>query len=618
MSSAVAQPRRSKTLQPTIAATPQVPPLVPAIRSKPPPPPRPLHPIIEIINGYKHFGFSKKWHQVMRNVNLMAYAGQAYVLLGPHGSGKSSILDVILGFSALNNGCINVFGVRPGSKSSGCPGPRVGYTPQSNGLFKQMTINETFKYYGNMLGLKSNYINQRICYLNDLLALPLGKLYISQCDENQKRQISFAIAILHEPELLLLDEPCQGVDPVCRTNIWDHLKTLVEKGVTVFLTTQHLPDANRADRLGILRNGYLLMEGSPAELINDYKENSIETLYTNIYSLRIKKGKLDEKKSIHEHPRVKLERITSHGSEGFLYVEEPGDTNATQNKKQNNKKAPVGFHCPLKFLPNCKRLATLLSRDIRLSFRCYTWLLTVCLVPIILLVLFTFTVGEHPKNLKIGVVNFETHEDCSRQNVSEKYVSCQVLGQIDKNIIQTTDYKKYDDAKSDAYNMKISAILVIGEKFTTQLVRMLAGVVNNKVLEQGNPNTPQLVLQMDMTNKVVATTIERAIKRAVEKYLQMATKQSTVQNATVGYPMVVSINTKLGKLFGFANFRYSQVGKPIFGDENSADTEFICLALTVVFLYYLASFLAATTMVSYRVGHLAVRDYVAGDIFLAI
>lgn len=80
-----------------------------------------------------------------------------------------------------------------------------------------MTINETFKYYGNMLGLKSNYINQRMCYLNDLLALPRGKLYISQCDENQKRQISFAIAILHEPELLLLDEPCQGVDPVCRT-----------------------------------------------------------------------------------------------------------------------------------------------------------------------------------------------------------------------------------------------------------------------------------------------------------------------------------------------------------------------------------------------------------------
>ncbi|KAK9731593.1 ABC-2 type transporter [Popillia japonica] len=99
-----------------------------------------------------------------------------------------------------------------------------------------------------------------------------------------------------------------------------------------------------------------------------------------------------------------------------------------------------------------------------------------------------------------------------------------------------------------------------------------------------------------MTNNVVAATIERTIKRGVEKYLQMATKYSTVQNATVGYPLLV--------------------GEPIYGDEKSSDTEFISLALTVVFLYYLASFLAATTMVSYRVCNIAVRDYVAGVRFI--
>lgn len=77
-----------------------------------------------------------------------------------------------------------------------------------------MTINETFKYYGRMLRLKPKYINERISHLSDLLALPPGKTYIRQCTEGEKRQISFAISILHEPELLLLDEPCQGVDPV--------------------------------------------------------------------------------------------------------------------------------------------------------------------------------------------------------------------------------------------------------------------------------------------------------------------------------------------------------------------------------------------------------------------
>lgn len=322
------------------------------------------------------------------------------------------------------------------------------------------------------------------------------------------------------------------------------MKTLVEKGVTVFLTTQLLPDANRADRLGILRNGYLLMEGSPSELLKDYKEDSIETLYSSIYSLRIKKGKLEEKKSIHEHPRVKLERLTARGSEGFLYVEDPSDM--TVYRSFNPRKRYIGRKFTMKCLPSCKRLLTLIMRDIRSSFRCYTWLLTICFVPIILLVLFTFTVGGHPKNLKIGVVNFETREDCTWANISEKYVSCQVLKQIDSDVIKVTNYERYDDAKSDARSLKISAILVIGEEFTRQLMRVLAVVATKQIGEDDNPNTPQLILQIDMTNNVVAATIERTIKRGVEKYLQMATKYSTVQNATVGYPLLVSIYMNLG------------------------------------------------------------------------
>ncbi|GJQ75809.1 hypothetical protein Trydic_g17878 [Trypoxylus dichotomus] len=514
MSTAATQPQK-----PSQGRAQQGPSSQPQSSTTPSSKPRPLHPLIEIVDGYKHFGMSKKWHQVMRNVNLMAYSGQVYVLLGPHGSGKTTILNVLLGIYRLNYGEAKVFGVAPGDKSYGCPSSRVGYTPQSNGLFKQMTINETFKYYGRMLQLKSSYINERISYLQDLLALPVGKSLISQCSEGEKRQISFAIAILHEPELLLLDEPCQGVDPVARTNMWDHLMSLIKKGVTIFLTTQNLPDATKADRLGVLRSGYLLMEGTPSELLSNYKEGSLETLYTSIYSLKIRKNMITEKKSIHEHPRVRLERLPASGSEGFF-----------------------------------------------------------------------LTVGGHPTNLKVGVVNYEATQEMCRL-AAEVYISCQVLDQIDEDIVRTVIYEKYDMAIRDAFDMKISAILLVGEKLTQQLLRTMADIITNMAARE-NPSTAQLILQIDMTNRIVASAIEHTIKRAVEKYLEKATNDSSVTNATIGYPL--------------------RVGKPIFGDNNSADTEFICLGLTVVFLYHLASFLAAVTMVTYRVWNIAIRDYIAG------
>ncbi|KRT79360.1 hypothetical protein AMK59_7348 [Oryctes borbonicus] len=403
-----------------------------------------------------------------------------------------------------------------------------------------MTINETFKYYGRMLQLKSKYINERISYLHDLLALPVGKSLISQCNDSEKRQISFAIAILHEPELLLLDEPCQGVDPVARTNIWEHLTSLVKKGVTVFLTTQNLSEANKADRLGVLRSGYLLMEGSPFELIADYRETSLESLYTSIYSFRIRKNMITEKKSIHEHPRVKIERLPATGSDGFLYIEEPDDIELKKNKRGKWKSFSTKFSYLkrfLKILPNCKRLGTLLYRDCLLTFRSYLSLLAIFLVPLALVVLFSLTVGGHPANLKVGVVNYEATDEMCRL-AAEVYVSCQVLGQIDKDVVKTVTYEKYDVALRDALNMKISAILLIGEKLTQQLLRTMADIVTNRIFRE-NPSTAQLILQIDMTNRVVASAIEHTIKRAVEKYLEKATNDSRVHNATIGYPLRV-------------------------------------------------------------------------------
>lgn len=296
--------------------------------------------------------------------------------------------------------------------------------------------------------------------------------------------------------------------------------------------------------MGILRSGYLLMEGSPSELMSQYEEKSLESLYTNIYSLKIRKDPtIHEKKSIHEHPRVRLERLPETKSEGFIYIEDESDNKPSINSRELLK-GRRKIKCTylkrfLKILPNCKRVGRVLLRDILVTGRSYIWLLTIFLVPLLLVAIFNCTVGQQPTNLDVGVVNLEASESECQKNAN-KYISCQVLEQIDTHVINIIYYKNYEKAEDDAFKLKVSAILIVGEKFSNQLLRTMANIALNSV-EAENPDTAQLILRLDMTSRILANTIEHEIKRAVEKYLEMATSDTKIQNATIGYPMRVGI-----------------------------------------------------------------------------
>lgn len=168
----------------------------------------------------------------------------------PHGCDKTTVLKIILSVARLNQGTVTVFGFEPSHAKSGIPGIRVGCTPRSCGLHLEFTINEMFRYFGKMLNLYDKYIDERTCLLSNLFTLPPGKRLVKNCSESEKRQMSFAIAVLHEPELLILDEPCTGVDPVLKNSILEHLKLIMSKeDHTIFMTTQNLAEANMADRL---------------------------------------------------------------------------------------------------------------------------------------------------------------------------------------------------------------------------------------------------------------------------------------------------------------------------------------------------------------------------------
>ncbi|CAG2112683.1 unnamed protein product, partial [Medioppia subpectinata] len=171
-----------------------------------------------------------------------------YGLLGSSGCGKTTLLKCALGRLEPSKGSIHLFGRKPGSPESKVPGPGVGYMPQELALYEEFTIEEILTYFGQLFGIKSKVIDSRIEFLVDLLQLPDRRRLITKLSGGQKRRVSIATALLHNPPLLILDEPTVGVDLILREAIWKHLEFLCKNGLTVIVTTHYIEEARSALR----------------------------------------------------------------------------------------------------------------------------------------------------------------------------------------------------------------------------------------------------------------------------------------------------------------------------------------------------------------------------------
>ena len=259
-------------------------------------------------------GIVRSFDQVraVDSIDLAVSKGEIYGFLGPNGAGKTTLVRMLITLLLPTKGRAFVAG-RDVVRDAREVRLRIGAALQESALDDKQTGRELLRLQGRLYGLSGREIDQRMKELSSLIDIgdAIDRL-IGTYSGGMKRRLDLAAALVHNPEVIFLDEPTAGLDPVSRARVWEEVRRVnSELGVTIFLTTQYLEEADRlADRLGIISHGKLVVEGTPTELKR--------TIGTDVIFTQIEGDLNVAKEAVRRVQQV--EQVDSHGSELTISV----------------------------------------------------------------------------------------------------------------------------------------------------------------------------------------------------------------------------------------------------------------------------------------------------------
>jgi ABC-2 type transport system ATP-binding protein len=223
------------------------------------------------------------------NLSLTISSGISFGLLGPNGAGKTTLIRLLVGLLRPKSGSIHIVGQTPSRKTSSL----VGYMPQLYSLYSELSVKQNVNFFARIYGLSDK--RQRAQRVE--AAIRLVDLWQRRDDSvmnlsgGMKQRVSLACAIVHNPPLLLLDEPTVGLDPELRVTFWEHFTRLTGQGTTLIISSHTMDDAAHCDRLAFMRQGKIIAEGAPGELrqASGMSEASLEDAF--LYFIRRKDEK---------------------------------------------------------------------------------------------------------------------------------------------------------------------------------------------------------------------------------------------------------------------------------------------------------------------------------------
>jgi ABC-2 type transport system ATP-binding protein len=231
------------------------------------------HPAVRAEALVKHYRSRSGTVEAVRGVDLTVETGEVFGFLGPNGAGKSTTVRMLTTLLSITSGTARVAGVDV-ARDPDAARRRMGVALQEAGLDARQTGRELLDLQGRLFGLSAGEASERTAELLALVELEdAADRLIKGYSGGMKRRLDLASALVHEPEVLFLDEPTTGLDPASRLTVWEEMRRINGRGTTVFLTTQYLEEADQlCDRLAIIDGGLIVREGTPAELKAELRE----------------------------------------------------------------------------------------------------------------------------------------------------------------------------------------------------------------------------------------------------------------------------------------------------------------------------------------------------------
>jgi ABC-2 type transport system ATP-binding protein len=201
--------------------------------------------------------------QVFDGLELEVPRGSITGLLGPSGCGKTTLMRAIVGVQKIQDGSLNVLGVPAGSTGLR---NRVAYNTQSASVYSDLTVEQNLRYFARLIGAPVSDVDRAIAQVN---LEAQAKQTVGSLSGGQENRVSLAVAILGQPELLVLDEPTVGLDPVLREELWGVFRSLADDGATLIVSSHVMDEAQRCDRLLLMRDGRIISDTTPQGLLAD-------------------------------------------------------------------------------------------------------------------------------------------------------------------------------------------------------------------------------------------------------------------------------------------------------------------------------------------------------------
>lgn len=459
-------------------------------------------------------------------------------------------------------------------------------------LYEEFNFHSQLSFYGKMFGMSADDIKEREDFLCDFLSLPVTSRVVSKMSGGQQRRVSLACALLHQPPLLLLDEPTVGVDPQLRAKIWKHLRTLAAQGTTILITTHYIAEAVEADEVAFMRSGRILKQGPPLDVMNELRCSSLEDAFLKLCSLQsgddageeddIEAAEQDEESghSTHSfrHPNVQSNLSINQSSDGLrarsshsrslqtsLLSESSSD--ATYNHPIDQSAEPIGAsddqsidqsldqqHNSLmsKLIPRWTYLWACVWRNMMRFITNLPALAFVFLLPSIQVCLFCLAIGADPRNIKFGLVNYDnnTYNGTTSVNLTQT-----MIGELDSRF-QLTTFTTEADAYDAARDANVWGYAVIPANYSANI----AAVAQDPSLYSTDCCVVRYAL--DESSAQIAAFVQKSLSATF-----LATLTDTLgPNVTQALPV-------------------QAIDPPIYGSSSSSFTDFIApgMIITIAF-----------------------------------